>query len=319
MAQARKRQISSPTNSLVKVYRRALAKGTTCEGWLAVEGPFLVEEALAAAPAVRTHSVLMAESGLAKFAQLRERLPDEAEAVQVPDYLFEQVTQTQHPQGIAALVELPPRNLETILRGQNLLLLLACGLQDPGNLGTIMRSAAAFGASALFTLQETVSPFNPKAVRSSAGAIFHLPVLEDLAANELLSRLRAAHVRIIAADRHSPAALYQADLGGSLAIIVGREASGLPPEIAREASLLLSIPIRPGMDSVNVATAAGVFLYEAARQRGFKYGVGSAGPALWTCGSSRFESRPAKDVSKNRRSRERDLRYPRAGDDSMNQ
>ena len=246
-------------------------KGTTREGWLAVEGPFLVEEALAAAPAVQTHSVLVAESGRVKFKRLMEKLPAEAEAVRVPDRLFEQVAQTQTPQGIAALVELPSYNLETILGGQDLLLLVACGLQDPGNLGTLMRSAAAFGASALITLHETVSPFNPKAVRSSAGAIFRLPVLAGFAANELLNRLRAAQVRIVAADRHSPAPLCQADLRGSLAIMVGSEASGLPPEIAREASMLLSIPIRPGMDSVNVATAAGIFLYEAARQRGFKY------------------------------------------------
>jgi TrmH family RNA methyltransferase len=181
------------------------------------------------------------------------------------------VAQTQNPQGIAGLVELPRHNLDTILGGENLLLLVACGLQDPGNLGTLMRSASAFGASALFTLHETVSPFNPKVVRSSAGAIFHLPILAGLAANELLNRLRAAQVRIIAADRHSPLSLCQADLRGSLALMVGREASGLPPEIAGEASLLLSIPIRPGMDSVNVAAAATVFLYEVARQRGFKY------------------------------------------------
>jgi len=271
MGQSRSRQIGSPTNSLLKVYRRALAKGTTREGWLAVEGPFLMEEALAAAPAARTHGVLVAESGGAKFAGIIERLPAEAEAVQVPDRLFEQVAQTQNPQGIAGLVELPAHNLDAILRRRNLLLLVACGLQDPGNLGTLMRSAAAFGASALITLEETVSPFNPKAVRSSAGAIFRLPVLTGLAANELLPRLRAARVRIIAADRHSPSPLDQADLRGSLALMVGREASGLPPEIAREASLLLSIPIRAGMDSVNVATAGSVFLYEAARQRGFKY------------------------------------------------
>jgi TrmH family RNA methyltransferase len=271
MPQARVRQIGSPTNSLVKVYRRALAKGTTREGWLAIEGPFLVEEALTATPAVRTHSVLLAESGGAKFSRLMERLPAEAEAVQVPDRLFDQVAQTQNPQGIAALVELPPYNLETILRGQNLLLLLACGIQDPGNLGTLIRSAAAFGASALLTLPETVSPFNPKVVRSSAGAIFRLPVLEGVAAGELLDRLRAARVLIAAADRHSPTPLFQADLRGSLAILVGREASGLPPEIAREASLRLSIPIQPGVDSINAATAGSVFLYEAARQRGFRY------------------------------------------------
>ncbi|HXX22663.1 MAG TPA: RNA methyltransferase [Terriglobia bacterium] len=271
MAQARTRPIRSPTNSLLKVYRRALAKGTTREGWLAVEGPFLVEEALGAAPAVRTHSVLMAESGWVKFARLLERLPAEAEAVQVPDCLFEQVAQTQNPQGIAALVELPPHSLDTVLRGQNLLLLVACGLQDPGNLGTLMRSSAAFGASAVCTLSETVSPFNPKAVRSSAGAVFHIPILADLAANHLLDRLRVTQVRLVATDRHSTSPLYEADLRGSLAILVGREASGLPPEITREASLRLSIPIRPGMDSINAATAGSVFLYEAARQRGFKY------------------------------------------------
>ncbi len=271
MPQARIRQIGSPTNSLVKVYRRALANGTTREGWLAVEGPFLVKEALAAAPAVRTHSVLITESGLSKFSGLLEGLPAEAEAVEVPDRLFEQVAQTQTPQGIAALVELPPYHLGTILAGQNQLLLVACGLQDPGNLGTLMRSAAAFGASALCTLPETVSPFNPKAVRSSAGAIFHLPVLHDLSLNDLLHRLRAARVRIVAADRHSPTPLDQADLKSPLAILVGREASGLPPEIAREASQVLSIPIRSGMDSVNAATAGSVFLYEAARQRSFRF------------------------------------------------
>jgi TrmH family RNA methyltransferase len=213
----------------------------------------------------------MAEGVGAKFGRLMERIPAEAEAVQVPDRLFEQVAQTQNPQGIAALVELPPHNLDTVFAGQNLLLLVACGVQDPGNLGTLMRSAAAFGASAVCTLPETVSPFNPKAARSSAGAIFHLPVLAGLSVNELLHRLRAARVRIAAADRRSPTPLCQADLRGPLAIMVGREASGLPPEIAREASLLLSIPIRPGMDSVNVAIAGSVFLYEAARQRGFKY------------------------------------------------
>jgi TrmH family RNA methyltransferase len=271
MSHARTRQIGSPTNSLVKVYRRALAKGTTPEGWLAVEGPFLVKEALAAAPTVRTHSVLVTESCSAKFPGLLEGLPAEAEAVQVPDRLFEQVAQTQNPQGIAALVELPHNNLDTILAGQNLLLLVACGVQDPGNLGTLMRSAAAFGASALCTLPETVSPFNPKAVRSSAGAIFHLPVLHDLSVHDLVYRLRADGVCIVAADRHSPSPLCQADLRGSVAIMVGREASGLPPEIAREASLVLSISIRPGMDSVNAATAGSIFLYEAARQRGFKY------------------------------------------------
>ena len=270
MRSTNRREVTSPTNSLMKVFRRALADGTTQEGWLAVEGPFLVEEALNAAPGVKTHSLIVASWAAEKFAALLQRLPAEAEMTQVPDRLFESVAQTQSPQGIAALVELPAYKLEQVVGAANPLLVVACRLQDPGNLGTMMRTALAFSASAFLTLQDTVSPFNPKAVRSSAGAIFRLPLVCGLDPNAALPFLNR-RVRIVAAERNSPASLAQADLRGPLAILVGREASGLPEEIARYASQLLSIPIRKEVDSLNAATAASIFLYEAARQRGFRY------------------------------------------------
>ena len=270
MRSAHLREVASPANSLLKVFRRALADGTTKQGWLAVEGPFLVEEALNAAPNVKTHSVLVASGATEKFAALLGRVPTLAEVTQVPDRLFESVAQTQSPQGIAALVEIPSYKLEQLAAAARPLMVVACRLQDPGNLGTIMRTALAFSATAFLTLQETVSPFNPKAVRSSAGAIFRLPVICGLNPNEALPYL-STRVRIVAAERHSPASVSQADLRGPLAILVGREAGGLPEEIARHASQLLSIPIRKEVDSLNAATAASIFLYEAARQRGFKY------------------------------------------------
>ncbi len=264
------REVSSPANSLLKVFRRALAEGNTQQGWLAVEGPFLLEEALDAAPRVITHSVLVAGGAAEKFAALLARLPTEAEVTEVPDRLFESVAQTQSPQGIAALVELPAYKLEQIVAAPKPLLLVACRIQDPGNLGTIMRTALAFSASAFLTMQETVSPFNPKAVRASSGAIFRLPLVCGLNPHEALPFL-SVHARIVAAERNSPASLAQADLRGPLAILVGRESTGLPEEIGRYASQLLSIPIRKEVDSLNAATAASNFLYEAARQRGFKY------------------------------------------------
>jgi TrmH family RNA methyltransferase len=270
MRPAKPREVASPTNALVKVFRGALADGTTRQGWLAIEGQFLVEEALKAAPAVKTHSVLVAIGAVGKFAALLGRLPADAEITQVPDRLFERLAQTQAPQGIAALVELPAYQLEPLAAARDALLLVACRVQDPGNLGTMMRSALAFSASALLTLRETVSPYNPKAVRSSAGAIFRLPLVCDLDPNEFLPSL-SRRVRIVAADRHSPSSLWAADLTGPLAILVGREASGLPDEIARYASQLLSIPIREEVNSLNAATAASIFLYEGARQRGFRY------------------------------------------------
>ena len=270
MRSAQTREVASPANSLVKVFRRALAEGTTKQGWLAVEGPFLVEEALNAAPSVKIHSVLVAGEAVDKFSDLLHRLPKLAEVTQVPDRLFESVAQTQSPQGIAALVEIPTYKLEQVATAAKALMIVACRLQDPGNLGTIMRTALAFSATAFLTLQGTVSPFNPKAVRSSAGAIFRLPVICGLNANEAMTYL-STRVRIVAAERHSPASVWQADLRGPLAILVGREAGGLPEEIARHASQLVSIPIRKEVDSLNAATAASIFLYEAARQRGFRY------------------------------------------------
>jgi RNA methyltransferase, TrmH family len=270
MCSASPREISSPANSLLKVFRRALAEGTTREGWLAVEGPFLVEEALKAAPRMKFHSVLVTTGAAEKFGELLRRVPAGTETTRVSDRLFASVAQTPSPQGIAALVELPGTELEQVLAFRNPLLVVACRLQDPGNLGTMIRTALAFSATAFLTLQETVSPFNPKAVRSSAGAIFHLPLVCGLDSQTALSDL-SRRVRIVAAERNSPASLAEADLRGAIAILVGREASGLPDEIARHASQLLSIPIRKEVDSINAATAASIFLYEAARQRGFRY------------------------------------------------
>ena len=217
------------------------------------------------------HSVLLSRSAAGKFTRLLERLPAEAEVAEVTDRLFDQIAQTETPQGVAALVELPHHDLDAILARRDALLLVACGLQDPGNLGTMMRSGLALGARALITLPATVSPFNPKAVRSSAGAVFRMPLFSGVEAGALCARLRTAGVRMVAADRRSSCSLAQADLRGPVALLIGNEAAGLPEAMAREADSRLSIPIRAGTDSLNAATAAGIFLYEAARQRGFRH------------------------------------------------
>lgn len=264
------RQITSATNPLLKVFRHALAEGTTREGWLAVEGPHLVEEALRAERAA-VQSVIIAAGARTEFRSLLARVPPPAEVVEVPDRLFRQIAATESPQGIAALVELQGANFDDSVARHDALVIVACGLQDPGNLGTIVRSGQALGATGLITLEATVSPFNPKAVRASAGAVFYLPVYAGHKPQPLFRRLHEAGVRIVAADRHSPSKLPEADLRGPVAILIGQEAAGLPPEIAAEADMAVSIPIRPGMDSVNAATAASILLYEAARQRGFNY------------------------------------------------
>ena len=262
------RELKSSANPLIKVFRKALSEGVTRQGWLAVEGPHLLEEALRAAS---VQCVLASQSAAEQFPRLVNRIPGGAEVTEIPDRLFRQIAQTENPQGIAALVELRSHDLDKVLAQQNLLLLVACGPQDPGNLGTIVRSAQALGASALLTLEGTVSPYNPKAVRATAGAIFRLPIFHDLKADHLFARLRLAGVRMIAADQKSPALLWEADLRTSVAILIGREGTGLAPEIFKAAHQLLGIPIYPGPDSLNAAAAASIFLYEAARQRSSRH------------------------------------------------
>ena len=280
------RRIESAAHPLVKAFRRALASGLTPEGWVASEGRILFREALAACASlpsrphsvaarigagVKIHRVVVTEAERARLEDELGALPRETEVNVVSEPAFKRATHTDTPQGIAALVELPEPEFDRALNRPDALALVACGLQDPGNLGVMMRSAQALGGSALFAIRNTVSPFNPKAVRSSAGALFRLPIFAGLDPVALLARLRDAGIRVIAADPRSLTPIHDVDLRTPAAVLIGQEAAGLDAGIMSQADVRAAIPIRSGSDSLNAGTAAGIFLYEAARQRGFAF------------------------------------------------
>jgi RNA methyltransferase, TrmH family len=275
------RRITSSTNSLIKVFRRALKDGVTADGWLALEGRVVFEEILSAGPthspgrllrsASWIRSVLISEGAAAKYESLLEQLSRDVEIAAAPERLFRSVARTVNSQGLAALVELCPPDLGAILAQRDVVIVVVCGLQDPGNLGTIARTAEAFGAGALLALRSTVSPFNPKAVSASAGAVFRLPVYAGLEGHQTFERLEAAGVRLAAGDPRGEIPVSGAELRGSVGILIGNEAAGVGGEALRHASLRLRIPVQPGVDSINAAVAAGILLYEVARQRGFEY------------------------------------------------
>ena len=171
----RLRHVVSPSNPVLKIFRRALLDGTTRQGWLGMEGPLLLEEALNARSAATVQCVLVAESAAQKFQALLERVPREAELVSVSDRMFEQIAATQTPQGVAALVEIRPPDFDAILLRRGVVLLIACGIQDPGNIGTIVRSGQALGASALITLREPTKPM----LTEAAAAGFYQPSEPD--------------------------------------------------------------------------------------------------------------------------------------------
>jgi TrmH family RNA methyltransferase len=152
------------------------------------------------------------------------------------------------------------------------LILVMAGVQDPGNVGTILRSAEAFGATGAIAARGAADPWSPKAIRASAGSALRLPLLRGLAIPALLTQLKTNRVQIVATSMHatdnSSQKLASSNaLRGSAAIFIGSEGTGLPPEILHAADATLSIPMSESVESLNAAIAASLLLYEAARQR----------------------------------------------------
>jgi TrmH family RNA methyltransferase len=265
----------------------ALRGGLPTEsGSVGVEGVRLVEEALRSGYPVQ--AVLFSESGERhheRLAPLIDRPEIAIPVLRTTDRLFEGVADTEHPQGVAALVQPRAATLDDLLRTPDQacspLLVVLAGVQDPGNVGTILRTASAFGATGAVTAASgqsgTASPFSPKALRASAGAALHLPILAGMSLAILLTQLRVARVRTLASVAHerdgsSPdgdlvLAPWEVDWCEPVALLVGNEGAGLPEEVERSADARIRIPIASGIESLNAAAAAAVLFYEAARQR----------------------------------------------------
>jgi TrmH family RNA methyltransferase len=260
------RIVQSKQNARLKELRRALAHpGRSREGLAGIEGPNLIEEALRAG--LRIPCVFAAQGAEHLLDALA--LPPETEILLLPADLLASALDTETPQPVAALVEPREWSWDDLLADQNNfapLLVVLAGLQDPGNLGTILRSAEAFGAQGVLSLPGTVSAWNSKAVRASAGSVFRVPLLAVSAADGL-ARLREAQVRIWTTVLRGAEAADQVDLTGPVALLIGNEGNGVPPELAAQADEAVTIPCPGPVESLNAAVAAGVLLYEASRQR----------------------------------------------------
>lgn len=276
--------ITSRDNRWLKEFRMALRGGLPTEsGCVGVEGPRLVEEALRSA--CRIEAVLFSESGQRHHARLAPYLDREEIAfpiLRTTDPLFEGIADTEHPQGVAALVEPRKAAFDDIARsspaGAAPLIVVLAGVQDPGNVGTILRTAAALGATAAVTAASgqsgTASPYSPKALRASAGAALRLPILTGMALPILLAQLRVEGIRTLASTGRepqsgeaAPLAPWEIDWCEPVALLIGNEGAGLPEEVERSADARLRIPMATGVESLNAAAAAAVLFYEAARQR----------------------------------------------------
>jgi TrmH family RNA methyltransferase len=269
-AQLRLRRIEGRHNTLVKELRLAFAHSERTEdGDCAIEGLRIVEEAIRSG--LRFRAVFFKESAQNLAERLLPQIGAHVDTLLLPDKLFDGAVTSETPQGVAALVRLKEFSLADVLdRLQVGPIIVLAGLQDPGNLGTILRSAEAFGSAGVVLGEGTVSPFNSKVIRASAGSIFRLPVIIGKTAGsleEISAKLRAQNVRLIATSSHKGTPLDQARLTGPMAVFIGTEGAGLSRTVLAQTDELVAIPHAPQVESLNAGVAGSIVLYEAARQR----------------------------------------------------
>ncbi len=283
--------ITSRDNKWLKKFRAALRGHGPEQGEpIAAEGPKLVEEGVRAG--LETEALLVSETGERQLERILRAASDSESGIprsrifRTTDKLFESVAGTETPQGVAALFRARGWNFDDVLRGRAdssgayrsdaPLVIVMAAVQDPGNVGTIVRSAEAFGASGVIATRGTADPWSPKALRASAGSALRLPLLRGIATPVLLAQLRMAGVKILAAGTRATVTDVPngantnasiADMRGACAIFIGNEGGGLPSEVEHAADDWISIAMNEEVESLNAGVAASVILFEAARQR----------------------------------------------------
>jgi RNA methyltransferase, TrmH family len=263
LAEASPRRVESRQNARVKELRGGLSRGIrTAHNHIAIEGLHLVQEAVKSG--LNLNTVFLQEGN----EELLQRFPSgDAEVLILTEDVFLSATMTEHPQGVAALVEAPHFTVQAMFPsapGPAPLVVIAASLQDPGNLGTLVRSAEACGATGMILLPGTVSLWNAKTLRASSGSAFRLPVLA-LTAEAAFTALRDQGLRIVAAVARDGDS--EANLHGPSALLIGNEGSGLPEAWIAQADARVTIPFTGAVESLNAAIAGSVLLYDAMRQR----------------------------------------------------
>lgn len=263
---SRLQRISGRHNPRLKELRQAFRRSElTPAGECAIEGVKLVEEAIRAGQ--QLGGMFFSESARPLAEKLLPQIGAKVEILILPDSLFNATVPSDSPQGVAALVKIRVVSAAQLLdRASAGPIVVAAGLQDPGNVGTILRSAEAFGAAGAFFTEGTVSPYNSKVLRGSAGSIFRLPVVQ-IAAAELIPLLRERGTRLVATSSHKGTPLPDAKWTLPLAIFIGNEGAGLSRDLMHQMDETVVIPQAAQVESLNAGVAASIVLYEIARQK----------------------------------------------------
>jgi TrmH family RNA methyltransferase len=264
-------RITSRQNAIVKRFRElARAAGNAKPGEVLLDGAHLVQEALACGVPVEVaafsdRQVGTSVSPLARIA--KDVKKHGGRVLTVTDHVLAAMSPVQHPSGVVAIAHTHPSDLRAAFANTPQLVLVLAGLQDPGNVGAIVRTAAACGASGLVTIEGSANPFGWKALRGAMGGTFRVPVAARGTLRDVIAAAHDASVRLVAAVPHGGTPLPRLDLRQPTAILLGGEGAGIPETALAAVRETVTIPMRPPVESLNVAIAAALILYEASRQR----------------------------------------------------
>ena len=275
--------ITSRQHPIVKEFRE-LARGAG--SLMLLDGWHLLSEAAAANVAVEKIAVCGPPTAQEKVVVDRLRRHG-ALVVEVSGSVLNALSPVNSPTGVVASARIPSVPSANVLSPAPALVLAAAGLQDPGNAGAIIRSAAAAGATGVVLDDVSADPWGWKALRASMGSAFHVPVVRSRALGALIKDWKKSGVRIVAAAPRDGVSMYHVDFTKPTALLLGGEGGGLPRELADLATTFVTIPMHGGVESLNAAVAAAVIMYEAQRQRHL---TGAHGRAPVTAGPSREHS-----------------------------
>jgi TrmH family RNA methyltransferase len=280
----RRLSITSAGNPRLKALRRLRRRGDP-RAFLAEGYRQLVHALDAGAAVLEVYSASELHLGSAEAIVVAEAEHRGAEVVEVSAAAFESIAGRPRPDGLLAVVARWPTQLGSLALGPAPLVLVANAVERPGNLGTIVRTACAAGADALLVADGRAGLFHPETVQGTVGALFRVP-LASASGAAACAWVERARLRVVVAHPQAPTPYWDADLTGALAIVVGNERTGVSPEWLATADETVSIPMSTGVDSLNVAVAAGVLLFEASRQRSIAAGVSSSNDRSTTSASA---------------------------------
>jgi len=257
--------IRSRSNPLVRRLRE-LVRGDRASGLVIIEGVRLAEEALDAGVRIVEGAVAPTLDQHERRRRVTQRLVDQGVPIrQVDEAVLASVSEVETSQGILLIGRLPKADPSRIIAGDRTLALVISGVQNPGNVGAILRSAEAAGATGAFVGDNTADPLSPKALRGAMGSAFRLPLAEAPTLTAI-DTLRRAGVTVWAATGGGQP-YHAVDWRRPSAVVLGNEGGGLPDKILNACSGRVTVPMAGGVESLNVAVAAGIILFEACRQR----------------------------------------------------